>query len=201
MKCVYCDEDEKTFGAVYHEMPVATVRNRLLQLESDHGPHHAVSLTGGEPLLYGDFLKELLPRLHRDGFRLYLETNGTYPERLQDVLPWIDIIAMDIKLPSATQDRPFWEEHRAFLNLGKTRGLFVKIVVTEGTRLEEVQRAIREVASVSRDIPFVLQPVTPHGVVKKTPSQKTMFSFEQEARTLLRDVRVIPQLHKLVGVQ
>lgn len=200
MKCVYCDEEEKTFHGIYEELDVPVLRRRLLELETAEGPHHSISLTGGEPLLYTDFLKGFLPLLKRDGFLLYLETNGTYPEQLQEVLPWIDIIAMDMKPPSATRDSPFWEEHRRFLEIGKSRDLFVKIVVTRETSLEEVERAIKEIARVDRGIPLVLQPVTPYGEIQETVSKDTLFILEERAKRHLRDVRVIPQLHKLVGI-
>ncbi|MBI4436569.1 MAG: 7-carboxy-7-deazaguanine synthase QueE [Candidatus Omnitrophica bacterium] len=200
MKCVYCDEEEKTFHGPYEEIDVETLRNRLLLLELENGPFHSISLTGGEPLLYADFLKRLSPLLKEDGFRLYLETNGTYPERLREVISWMDIIAMDIKLPTATHDRAFWKEHREFLEVGRRKGLFVKIVVTAETAFEEVERAIEEVARVDCTIPFILQPVTPYGEVAETIPEKSLFSFEQRARSVLKDVRVISQLHKLVGI-
>jgi len=200
MKCVYCDEEEKTFHGPYEECDAETLRSRLLSLEERDGPHHSISLTGGEPLLYTDFLKELLPLLKAEGFLLYLETNGTYPERLKEVISWTDIIAMDIKPPSATRDRPFWKEHHQFLEIGQKRGLFVKIVVTAESSFEEIEQAIEEIARVDRTIPLVLQPVTPYGAIKETISKASLFLLEQRARKVLRDVRVIPQLHKLVGI-
>lgn len=201
MKCVYCDEAEKTFRGPYEEVDAETLRNRILSMEATEGPHHSVSLTGGEPLLYADFLKRLLPLLKEDGFCIYLETNGTYPDRLREILPWTDIIAMDMKPPSATRDRSFWEEHRAFLEIGRARELFVKIVVTPETPLEEVAKAVEEIARVDRNIPLILQPVTPYGEIKETVSKGTLFSLEREARDRLQDVRTLPQLHKLVGIR
>ena len=200
MKCVYCDEEVKTFHGPFEEVDLATLRNRVLALEADKGPHHSISFTGGEPLLYPDFLKRLLPLLKSDGFLVYLETNGTFPQRLQEILPWVDIIAMDMKLPSATRDRPFWKEHREFLKIGRMRNLFVKIVVTEETAFNEVEKAVQEIARVDRAIPLVLQPVTPYGEIQETISSTSLFLLEKQARGILQDVRSIPQLHKLVGI-
>ena len=200
MKCVYCDEEEKTFHGPYEEIDVVTLRNRLLVFEKESGPFHSVSLTGGEPLLYTDFLKRLCPLLKADGFRLYLETNGTYPERLREVISWIDVIAMDMKPPTATRDRAFWKEHREFLEIGRQKELFVKIVVTQSTAFEEVEWVIEEMARVDRAIPLILQPVTPYGEIAETIPRAALFSLEKRARQLLRDVRVVPQLHKLVGI-
>ena len=200
MKCVYCDEEEKTFFGPYEEMDAQTLRQKVGALEESEGPHHSISLTGGEPLLYVDFLKHLAPLLKRDGFLLYLETNGTYPGRLKEILDWIDIIAMDIKPPSSTRDRAFWPEHREFLEIGRRKGIFVKIVVTPETSSEEVERAASEVARVDQKIPFILQPVTPHGLLGETIAKVSLFQFEERAKRVLDDVRVIPQLHKFAGV-
>lgn len=200
MKCIYCDEEEKTFRGIYEEIDVPTLRNRVLLLEETEGPHHSISLTGGEPLLYTDFLKELLPLLKSDGFLLYLETNGTYPGPLRELIEWFDIIAMDIKLPTATRDRPFWDEHRRFLEIGRTRELFVKIVVTKETALSEMERAIEEIGRVDKNIPLILQPVTPYGEIQETISKPDLFRLEKRAREVLRNVRILPQLHKLVGI-
>ncbi len=200
MKCVYCDEEEKTFIGPYEELDKPALRARVLELESEKGPHHSVSLTGGEPLLYADFLKRFLPLLKEDGFLTYLETNGTHPERLKELLSWIDIIAMDIKPPSATKDRPFWEEHRRFLEVGRTKALFVKIVVTKETLTEEIAQAVGEIARVDRSIPLVLQPVTPYGEIYEPIPSDSLFLFETLAARSLQNVRTIPQLHKLVGI-
>lgn len=201
MKCIYCDEEEKTFQGPYEEWELLPLRERLRALEREEGPHHSISLTGGEPLLYANFLKGLLPLLKGDGGVIYLETNGTYPERLQELIAWVDIIAMDIKPPSATRDRPFWGEHRRFLEIGCKRDLFVKIVVTRETLFEEIERAIQEIARVDRRIPLVLQPVTPHGEIQETVSTTSLLLLEQRAKQWLQDVRILPQLHKLVGIR
>lgn len=57
--------------------------------------HHAV-VSGGEPTLH-DELPELITFLHRHGFRVKLDTNGSRPERLREILPRVDYVAMDIK--------------------------------------------------------------------------------------------------------
>jgi len=45
----------------------------------------------------------------RPAFRIYLETNGIPFDALQHVIDLIDVVSMDIKLPSATGLRPFWK--------------------------------------------------------------------------------------------
>jgi organic radical activating enzyme len=39
--------------------------------------YHSISFTGGEPLLQKDFLKQVLQLTQKEGYKNYLETNGT----------------------------------------------------------------------------------------------------------------------------
>lgn len=54
-----------------------------------------VCITGGEPLLYADDLKEIINDIHSIGMSVKLDTNGTLPKQLKKLN--IDYIAMDIK--------------------------------------------------------------------------------------------------------
>lgn len=155
--------------------------------------HHSLSLTGGEPLLAADFLATVLPELHFPG-KIYLETNGTLPESLNRIIDYVDLIAMDIKLPSAT-GKVCWEQHREFLRLGKRKGLFVKIVVTPDMLESELKEAVNFLAAVDRGIPLVLQPATPVGEKEEPVSASALIRLADLASMTLADVRVIPQTH------
>ena len=161
---------------------------------------HSISFTGGEPLLQVDFLRAVLPRLRRAGWRIYLETSGDRWRELARVLPQIDFVAMDIKLPSVTGQSGTWQAHRKFLKLAVAHAeTFVKIVVSRATAEDELRRAARLVASIAPQVPVVLQPATPQaGVCAPTPQQ--LWRWQSLAlATGLRDVRVIPQCHVFLG--
>jgi 7-carboxy-7-deazaguanine synthase len=163
--------------------------NRLLVL-----PHHSVSFTGGEPLCQAEALAGVLPLVNG---RIYLETNGTLPGELEAVRPYVDIISMDIKLPS-TSGREYWSEHREFLQIAIGCDVFVKIVVSGKTDDREYNKAIQLVADVDVNIPVVLQPVSPvAGVSGVTPDR--VLGLQNVALKLVKDVRVIPQTHKFMG--
>jgi len=208
LKCAYCDTPdsrklvaeghiEKTAGKrefeiISNPISIATLSgyvNNLLIL-----PHHSVSLTGGEPLCQAEAIATLAPLING---RIYLETNGTLPSALSIVLPHIDIISMDIKLPSVT-GQDLWQEHKEFLCLANTRRVFVKLVVTNKTSTEEFQRAIDLIAAVNHDIPFIIQPVTPINDCEGVTPDMVLI-WQAQALTRLRDVRVIPQTHKFMG--
>ena len=60
----------------------------------------AVCITGGEPTLQKD-LKQFITKIKKMGFLVKLDTNGTHPEVIEDLIKHklIDYIAMDIKAP------------------------------------------------------------------------------------------------------
>ena len=200
LACHYCDTD---YRGPYREVTREELLGEVETLLREQGPFHAVSLTGGEPLLWSSFLKGWLPRLKLLGARSYLETNGTLEASFKEVSDWIDIIAMDLKPPSATADRSVWTEHEAFLRSarGTGRELFVKVVVTADTREEELRQSFNLVARVDPRIPVVLQPVTPWGPVRQAPSQEQITRWTRAGEETLSDVRVLPQMHRILGVR
>ena len=160
------------------------------------GIHHSISVTGGEPLLYGEQLLEWLPRL-RQLLPVYLETNGTLYQALAPLLPHLDYIGMDIKLPSASGCQDLWREHREFLQLAARKKVFVKVVIDKNTEDWEIRRCCALVAEVDASIPLILQPMTlPDGSISISPLRTLEF---QEMSGSLKEVRVIPQTHKFLG--
>lgn len=57
-----------------------------------------VCITGGEPLVNGD-TEDFIAKIHKMGYLVKLDTNGSFPERLKKLIDGglIDYIAMDIK--------------------------------------------------------------------------------------------------------
>ncbi len=58
---------------------------------------NAVVISGGEPTLWGEDLTQLIKFFRRFGFAVKLDTNGSRPAVLEQVLPLLDYVAMDIK--------------------------------------------------------------------------------------------------------
>lgn len=70
----------------------------LAYLRRRKGVLDGVCITGGEPLLYPDTLS-FLQRIKQEGFAVKLDTNGTFPDRLREVVESgaVDYVAMDMK--------------------------------------------------------------------------------------------------------
>ncbi len=170
----------------------------ILEMDEPRGLHKSVSITGGEPLLQAEFVNALAPKIRQTGLGVYLETNGSLPATLASVIGHVSTVAMDLKLPVATGQPADWDAAREFLRIAQRAECFVKIVVTPEVSAQDITEAAQLVAQVDRGIPLVLQPVTPHGPVTAAPSAQQMLTL-QAAAAALDDVRIIPQVHKLMG--
>jgi organic radical activating enzyme len=160
--------------------------------------HDSVSLTGGEPLLYPSLIKDLAPLLKGTRRGIYLETNGTLPDSLAEVISLIDIVAMDIKLPGSTGSAPFWIQHARFLKIASAKNTFVKVIVDENTSLEEIKTVAELIKSTAPGIALVIQPVSVRGAINKMPAAH-LLELQETALEIIADVRVIPQMHRIIG--
>ena len=190
LNCAYCDTDFNSFqeyesNALYSK------------IESFGGEIHSVSFTGGEPLLQKDFLKEFLPLIKRGGYKTYLETNGTLPESLDEVAGSVDIIAMDIKLPSSGGLNDFWQAHRDFLKIAQRREVFIKAVICASTADKEVMAMYDMLKEMRYCGIVVLQPNSFE--MDKLDEQLALFKKYGEGYSF--HICVIPQMHKIMGVR
>jgi organic radical activating enzyme len=159
--------------------------------------HHSVSVTGGEPLVQGDFLRWLLPALRAEGHKIYLETNSTFPEELPGIIEHVEYAAADIKLPSCTGEEERFEVNLEFLKACDVPHLFVKLVLAEGFDEVEVLAAVKLVKASGREATVVIQPATGRrGEVGIGGGP--LLEVNQKALELYPDVRVIPRVNQLL---
>ncbi len=223
-RCAYCDSPETVTAwqpagfrpasfrhehapgrSQFADEPNPVTVGRLLSLiaafDRPRGLHHSVAFTGGEPLLHAAFLREVLPQVEHLGLKTYLETAGDLYHELEHLLPWLDIAAMDIKLPSVTRNEPAWGQHQRFLQrcVDNEVEVFAKVIVNADTAPGEIDQAARLVAAVRPATPFILQPMSPFRAAQNPPAPAQLLDWQQQAREILPDVRVIPQCHKMMG--
>ena len=96
LRCPFCHNAELIDGTA----PAVMEEEELLAfLKKRQGLLEGVAITGGEPLLRGQELTELLGKIRDLGYPVKLDTNGTHPDRLRALLDagLVSYVAMDIK--------------------------------------------------------------------------------------------------------
>ena len=213
LDCHYCDTDfaksdkghleSKPGSGTFLDLPLPLPLHELSAICDEWlsqlpGAHHSVSFTGGEPLLHADALAEWFPEI-RKSLPIHLETNGTMPDALKQVVQHVDFISMDFKLPStAGCSERLRDMHALFLREAYGCNVSVKAVVGESTSESEILQICDVVSSVDAGVPLFLQPLTmPDGSVGITAAH--LLRLQAQASFRLPDVRVIPQMHTMIG--
>ncbi|MFH1665304.1 MAG: 7-carboxy-7-deazaguanine synthase QueE [Candidatus Omnitrophota bacterium] len=198
LDCVYCDTVQKSYKSFSKE----ELLGRIFNFEEDY---NELSLTGGEPLLYGKFLSEFLPLFKKYKSQdVYLETNGTLPDELEGVIGLVDVVAMDFKLPSSTGDpEKVWELHERFARIAVRKELIIKAVITSSTTIDDIKRMSLIIAGLNNKVcTIVLQPVTPvRGYDDEIDPEMVYYFKEYVKKSTPNNVIVLGQMHKHMGVK
>lgn len=97
-RCPYCQNPDLVVG--YDELPTISEEEVLDHLLTRKKWLDGVCISGGEPTLYPD-LPEFLEKVKSMGILVKLDTNGTNPEMLKELIDskLVDYVAMDVKAP------------------------------------------------------------------------------------------------------
>lgn len=197
------------------------------------GAPRTVSLTGGEPLMWPDFVGALKGMIGER--RLHLETAGAHPQTLARVIDRCDHVSLDLK-PDLDLDAPVelemlgeveqesvgtgagagvaaaptserapvtraeWSAARqACLRLVAGRDACGKIVVSGEREARDFTVLLDEVEACAPALPIFVQPASPCGGVR-APKSELVLAVCEMARDRDLSVRVIPQLHRALGL-
>ncbi len=97
-RCPYCHNAQLVLEP--ETIPSLAPEYFLSYLDSRRGWLEGVCFTGGEPLLHED-LEEAIRVVRERGLLVKLDTNGSFPDRLEALLALglLDWVAMDVKAP------------------------------------------------------------------------------------------------------
>ena len=98
LRCPFC-HNARLVLPEKRENHVLSGTEITLFLKKRAGLLDGICITGGEPLLHIRELREFLPEVRSLGYAVKLDTNGTYPDALAELLRdgLIDYAAMDVK--------------------------------------------------------------------------------------------------------
>jgi organic radical activating enzyme len=186
INCKFCDTPTDKF----FELEPQELLSKIKQYDNNY---HSISFTGGEPLLQKDFLKEVLKLTAKENYRHYLETNGILPAALEEVIDYIDIVAMDLKLPSSTFQGDFWERHERFLSVASCKEVFLKTVICLTTEEADLRKGLAMINRINHCPVLVLQP---NSFEEGRALWEKLMKFQDISREEGITSCIIPQMHK-----
>ena len=198
LNCSYCDTPSKKKAKKYTPEQLLKKTISILKKEKIK----IISLTGGEPLIYADFLKIFLKLLKKKiKIKIYLETNSTLPLELKEIINHIDIISADFKLSSSGQIQNQFEKHKKFFNILKKnkKNFFIKAIVNNKTTKSEFNKMVQFLSEYYKNIPIIIQPEMQGTTIMI--SRKKLKTLLKIADNKLKNIKLIPQAHKILKIK
>jgi len=188
LRCPWCDT--KYSWTEGKEIEISSLASRVVE----EGLPLTV-ITGGEPLLQQDAVRELIVKARELGYSgtFQIETNATIKPTALKGLEGVKItlspkITQDYFAVSTSLLKEIIDEFEAMI-------LEVKMVV----RKSDLQNAKSIMKAIGEGIPVVLQPLHESGISYPRSSREVIEAVLKDEE-LRKRVRVIPQIHKLLGI-
>ncbi len=205
LKCHWCDTPYAIPMDSGDEVSIDEVK-RIIEGELQQNTYK-VNFTGGEPLAQADAVIELAKFARSKGVKTYLESACYDANKFAKVLPYIDICKVEFKLSDARAiDEKIYptllKNELECLKMAVADGKkpYIKVVVTNSSNPAELAGLARKVfaSTAPKNIAgFIIQPS--YGIDE--PLLDRLFAFYDAIYPLYEQVRVVPQLHKLMGAR
>ncbi len=201
--CFYCDTKEALpleSGQEYDLQDACKLIDKHLQ-----GNTYKVNFTGGEPLTQHEATAALAKHIQSKNIPTYLESSCFDAKKFAHVLPYIDYVKIELKTPdSKFVDAGHYSTllenalHCLGLAIASKKPTYIKMVVSSKTELKQFEDLVAKIFKIAKpkDLKgFIIQPT--HGTSE--PNLQQLFSLYDAVYPHYGDVRVVPQLHKLMG--
>lgn len=201
LDCNYCDTPDSRdpqYGECLSTDELAKEVDALITPD-----FHSLSLTGGEPLLHTDFIKEYLENYPQDAL---LETNGSLPDELKKISNLIKFASVDVKLPEHDTKLDWnilMENELKSINLLMEEGIntYCKLVVLPSTEVDTLvfiaSKIAKEVHNYKK-LTLIIQPASP--LSNWTDNSHKLLEISEITGKYL-DVLTIPQVHKILKIR
>lgn len=206
LRCYWCDTKYSLSPSSGKSYSINDAKNLITKYLQPN--IYKVNFTGGEPLLQpvplialADFVKNEL------NIRTYLESSCYDWKRFESVLPYFDICKIEFKTSDSKVIDPEYYDNLLQnelkcleLALSKTSKItFIKIVFTNSTTGSEIRNLATKIfrcPNINNLRGVTLQP----SYQFDSPTNDKVLKMYDELYKFYKDVRVIPQMHKLLGM-
>lgn len=200
--CVWCDSlyaVEPKYRDTWQKMEAPAIAEKAASLLPPGSVMGHVTLSGGNPAIHP--LEPLIRELHREGFRVGIETQGSvYPKTWSVTI--LDDVTLSPKPPSSGNTTP-WHSQDGPTPLQEwidgvrhSANLCLKVVVFD----DEDYAYAKMVHLAYRDVPFFVQAGTDVGNASRDDLCDALSSLQDRvlADPDMQDVAALPQLHAIL---
>lgn len=96
LRCKYCHNPQLLKNQQLSKWDIEEIEE---EVESNMDFIDAIVLSGGEPLLHVDDIKNFIKQAKDNNLLVKLDTNGLHPDETKEIIHDLDYVAMDIKAP------------------------------------------------------------------------------------------------------
>jgi len=176
MRCRWCDT-----AYSWDEKDVKEMTPNEIINEIENYPCRSVHITGGEPLIQAEPLEMLIRLLKLKGYFVHLSTNGSIYDKT--IFQLCDFVSMDMKPPSSGMKSDLENLWRLYYLKGEDCEF--KIVIAGE---EDLKFAL-----------YIIYPKTCGTIILQPEGGVNIKWLVDELKKYnLRNVRVLPQLHKII---
>jgi pyruvate formate lyase activating enzyme len=200
LHCPFCHNPELVRPDMLDGEYRLTHEEVLKQLRDREGFIEAVTVTGGEPFLYPGILDLINCIKSETNLSIKIDTNGTQPRRMREILHNIDYVAMDLKSSPSGYLKATGEK-AGFTDVRESIGLVMSLPVYEFrttmvpgyVNQGDVIELLRETGKVKR---YVLQTFHSHKTLSPdlTGSPAYPKSYLEETAAIIKKMELAEQV-------
>jgi pyruvate-formate lyase-activating enzyme len=144
LRCYYCHRRDFIGG----DYPPITIDNILTRLR-EQAYFNTVVLTGGEITLYHDSAIGIMKQLKSNGITTVFSTNGSFPDRVKQMVPFANVMKIDVKGYKSQYERitgyQIYDKVMQSINTGCSKtNVEVKIILHAFTQLRDIRLILED---------------------------------------------------------
>jgi 7-cyano-7-deazaguanosine (preQ0) biosynthesis protein QueE len=191
LSCVWCDskytwenQDKAKEGIDYFLMDIQEILNYISKFDCNR-----VVITGGEPLLHQENLKNLLKELKNKGFYIEIETNGSIKPK-EEIIKLVDLFNVSPKLSNSKVDYKLRIRNEVLKVFSEINNSIFKFVICNIKDLDEVDKLVKKL-NINKEKVYLM----PEGTDEKTIKERSLWLIDESKK---RNYNFTTRLHILM---
>jgi 7-carboxy-7-deazaguanine synthase len=191
LNCIWCDskytwenQDKAKEGIDYFLMDIQEILNYISKFDCNR-----VVITGGEPLLHQENLKNLLKELKNKGFYIEIETNGTIKPK-EEIIKLVDLFNVSPKLSNSKVDYKLRIRNEVLKVFSEINNSIFKFVICDIKDLDEVDELVKKL-NINKEKVYLM----PEGTDEKTIKERSLWLIDESKK---RNYNFTTRLHILM---